>query len=136
MSGQNEALRQKESSLIERLAHQLGITANAKYIYGEPVERDGVTVITVAKAAYGFGGGSGKKDKGEGAGEGEGGGGGVMLTPVGYIEIKNGETRFRPTRDPLALVPAILAAAPLVLLTVLKITKLLRRKDLKSITTP
>lgn len=122
MSEQNEALRQKEGSFIEGLAHQLGINANAKYIYGEPVEREGVTVIPVAKAAYGFGGGSGKKENGEGAG----GGGGIMLTPVGYIEIKNGATRFRPTRDPLALVPAILAA-PALLFAAWKITKLLRR---------
>jgi len=127
MSGQNEALQQKERSFIEGLAHQLGIHANARQIYGEPVDRDGVTVIPVAKVGYGFGGGSGKKEKEEGGG----GGGGLGLMPVGYIEIKNGETRFRPTRDPLALVPSILAAAPLILLTVWKITKLLRSKDLK-----
>lgn len=131
MSGQDEALRRKESSFVEGLAYQLGITANARNIYGEPVERDGVTVIPVAQAAYGFGGGSGsgKKENGELTGEGSGGGGGVMLTPVGYIEIKNGKTRFRRTRDPLALVPAIIAAAPLSLLMVWKITKLLRRRE-------
>lgn len=123
MSGQNEVLRQKESSFIEGLAHQLGIAANAKNIYGEPVERDGVTIIPVAKLGYGFGGGSGKNEKDEGMG----GGGGLGITPVGYIEIKNGETRFRPTRDPLAFVPLILTATPLVLLTVWKITKLLRK---------
>jgi len=130
MSGQDEALRPKERSFVEGLAYQLGMTANARHIYGEPVERDGVTVIPVAQAAYGFGGGSGKgkKENGE-AGEGSGGGGGAMLMPVGYIEIKNGQTRFRPTRDPLALLPAILAAAPLSLLMVWKITKLLRRKS-------
>jgi uncharacterized spore protein YtfJ len=127
----NEALQQKEGSFIEGLAHQVGITVNAKYIYGEPVERDGVTVVPVARAAYGFGGGSGKMDKGRGASEGAGGGGGVRLTPVGYIEIKNGATRFRPTRDPLAFVPVILAAAPAILLTTWKIMKLLRRKELK-----
>lgn len=127
MSGQNETLSQKESSFIVRLAHELGIAANAKHIYGEPVERDGVTVIPVAKIGYGFGGGGGKKEKEEGMG----GAGGLGMMPVGYIEIKNGETRFRATRDPLVLVPAILAAAPLILLTVWKITKLLRRKDLK-----
>jgi len=96
MPGQNEALLPTEGSLIERLAHQVGVTANAKCIYGEPVDRDGVAVIPVAKSCYGFGGGfGGQKEKGEGGG----GGGGVMLTPVGYIEIKNGETRFRPTLD-------------------------------------
>ena len=130
MSEQDEALKPKGSSFVEGLAHQLGITANAKNIYGEPVERDGVTVIPVAQAAYGFGGGSGrgKKENGE-AGEGSGGGGGAMLIPVGYIEMKNGQTRFRPTRDPLALLPAILAAAPLSLLMIWRITKLLRRKS-------
>lgn len=118
---------EKEGSFIERLAHEVGVTANARCIYGEPVERDGVTVIPVAKAAYGFGGGGGKGELGAG----EGGGGGVMLTPVGYIEIKNGETRFRPTRDPLALVPAMLAAAPALLLTAWKLTKLWRSKGQK-----
>ena len=127
MSGRNETLLQKEGSLAERLARQIGISANARSIYGDPVERDGVTVIPVAKAAYGFGGGGGKKENEEGSG----GGGGVMLTPVGYIEIKNGETRFRPTLDPMGLVPAVLAAAPIVLLAVWNISKRLRRKDLK-----
>ena len=131
MSGQDESLRPKESSFVEGLAYQLGMTANARNIYGDPVERDGVTVIPVAQAAYGFGGGSGrgKKESGEVAGEGSGGGGGAMLIPVGYIEIKNGQTRFRPTRDPLAILPAILAAAPLSLLMIWRITKLLRRKS-------
>lgn len=131
MSGQEEALQPKESSFVEGLAYQLGMTANARNIYGDPVERDGVTVIPVAQAAYGFGGGSGrgKKEHGEVAGEGSGGGGGAMLIPVGYIEIKNGQTRFRPTRDRLALVPAILAAAPLSLLMIWRITKLFRRKS-------
>src|SRR5690349_4899411 len=84
MSGQEEALQPKESSFVEGLAYQLGMTANARNIYGDPIERDGVTVIPVAQAAYGFGGGSGrgKKEHGEVAGEGSGGGGGTMLIPV------------------------------------------------------
>jgi uncharacterized spore protein YtfJ len=123
MLGQAKELQQTEQSFIERLAHQLGITANAKYIYAEPVERDGVTVIPVAKASYGLGGGSGKK-QGE---EGLGGGGGVALTPVGYIEMKNGETRFCPTRDWLNVLPMIAATAPLILLTVWGLRKLFRR---------
>jgi len=123
MSGQNETSLQKESPFIVQLAHELGIAGNAKHIYGEPVERDGVTVIPVAKVGYGFGGGGGKKEKQEGMG----GGGGVRVIPVGYIEIKNGETRFRPIRDPFTLVPAILAATPLIFVAVWKITKWLRK---------
>ena len=123
MSGQNEDLSRKESSFIVQLAHELGIAADARRIYGQPIEQDGVTVIPVAKVGYGFGGGGGKKDDDEGMG----GGGGLGLIPVGWIEIKNGETRFRPTRDPLSYVPAVMTFAPLILFTVWKITKLLRR---------
>lgn len=117
-----EALQKTENSIIERLADQVGLTANTKYIYGEPIERVGVTVIPVAKAAYAFGGGGGKKDN-EG---GSGGGGAVALTPVGYIEIKNGETRFRQIVD-LAMLLPLITVSSLALLTVFwGIGKLLR----------
>ena len=118
----SEGLQHTENSIIEKLANQVGITANAKYIYGEPVERNGITVIPVAKSAYAFGGGGGKKDN-EG---GSGGGGAVALTPVGYIEIKNGETRFRQIVD-LAMLLPLITVSSLALLTVFwGIGKLLR----------
>ena len=127
MSEQQSASRTSETSFVERLAHELGVTVNAAHIYAAPVERDGVTVIPVAKAIYGLGGGGGSKEKEQGHG-----GGGVALVPVGYIEIRNGETRFRPTRDPFALVPKVLAAAaPLILLTVWGISKLPRSNGKK-----
>ncbi len=113
-----------KETFVEGLANKLGITANAKYIYAEPIERDGVAIVPVAKASYGFGGGSGKKAGKEGLG----GGGGVALTPVGYIEFKNGETCFRPIRDWLAVLPMIATTAPLILLSVWGINRLFRRK--------
>lgn len=126
MLRQRQSLEKTEDSFVERLAHQLGITANARHIYGEPIERDGVTVIAVAKAVYGFGGGRGKEEGQEGSG----GGGGVVLTPVGYIEMKNGETRFRRTVDFATLVPLI-AAGSLALFTVFwglgKLTRIPKR---------
>lgn len=124
MLGQQKAIETKEMSFIERLAHQIGITANAKCIYADPVERDGVTVIPVAKAVYGFGGGSGRKDSEEGGG----GGGGAALTPVGYIEIKNGATRFRPTRDAVVYAALIAAVAPLVVFTIWRLSKAFRKE--------
>lgn len=123
MSEMQNKSQPAENSFIERLAQKIGITANAKYIYGDPVERGGVTVITVAKAVYGFGGGSGKDGD-----EGSGGGGGAVVTPVGYIEIKNGKTRFRPTRDWLNLIPLVAAAAPVILLSAWGMTRLLNLK--------
>jgi uncharacterized spore protein YtfJ len=124
MPDTQKKIQSTETSFIERLAHEVGISANAGYIYGEPVESDGVTVITIAKAAYVFGGGGGKQKNEEGSG----GGGAVALTPVGYIEIKNGKTRFRPTRDWLLLIPMIAASAPVILFAIWGMTRLLGLK--------
>jgi uncharacterized spore protein YtfJ len=118
-----EIKNEDKENFVEGLAQKLGITANAKYIYAEPVERDGVTVIPVAKAAYAFGGGSGKNEDEEGGG----GGGGVMLTPVGYIEIKSGQTRFCPNRDWISLLPMMAVTVPLIFAGVLGIKRLLKR---------
>ncbi|HEV7505996.1 MAG TPA: spore germination protein GerW family protein [Thermoanaerobaculia bacterium] len=82
-----------------RLAEKLGITARASTIFGEAIERDGMTVIPVAKARWGLGGGSGKHGI-AGRREGMGGGGGVIVQPVGFIEMSNGESRFRPIVSP------------------------------------
>ena len=38
-------------TLIERIAEKLGVTVKASTIFGEPVERDGLTVIPVANPA-------------------------------------------------------------------------------------
>lgn len=75
----------------EHLAERVGATARASAVFGDPVEREGVTVIPVARAKWGFGGGSGGREGEEGAG----GGGGTSVRPVGYIELHAGEARFR-----------------------------------------
>lgn len=110
-------------TFVERLAENLSGTANAARIYGAPVERDGTTIIPVSKASYGFGGGSGKK-AGE---EGSGGGGGLALTPIGYIEMKQGNTRFRTIRDPQTVVKIVAISGLFAFLTVKSITNLLKR---------
>ncbi len=123
MKENKEVAKENKLNFIERLAEIFGASINAKYIYAEPVKRDGVTVIPVAKASYGLGGGIGKKDTEEGGG----GGGGVSLTPVGYIELKDGESRYRPTRDWLLLLPILAVTAPVILLSLRGIKRLLQR---------
>ncbi|MCC6178029.1 MAG: hypothetical protein IT305_22230 [Chloroflexi bacterium] len=101
---------------MEHLAQRLGASAHADTIFGDPVERDGTTVIPVGRARWGFGGGWGSgrgpetaSDDREaaaravGEGSGGGGGGGLTVSPIGYIEIANGQTRFHPIYDPMAL---------------------------------
>src|SRR5438552_9944 len=48
-----------DPTLIERIADSIQLHANAKQVYGEPVERDGTTIIPVARVQWGFGGGGG-----------------------------------------------------------------------------
>jgi uncharacterized spore protein YtfJ len=79
-------------SLIEEVVERFGEVVTGKTAYGEPVERDGTTVIPVARVRFGFGGGLGKKRE---ADEGRGGGGGAQITPVGFIVIHEGEARFQ-----------------------------------------
>ncbi len=109
-------------SFVGTMAEKLGAVARAATVYGEPVERDGVTVIPVAKARWGFGGGGGhRKDKGDGDKQeegGVGGGGGVQVTPVGFIEIRNNEANFRPIRS--VSLSWILAGSIISLLLLLK----------------
>jgi uncharacterized spore protein YtfJ len=95
--------KKEKASFVERVAEKMGFYAHAKTVYAEAVEHDGVTVIPVAKVRWGFGGGTGKK-KGK---SGKGGGGGLKASPLGYIEIKDGQTEFKPIRDPAALVPLV-----------------------------
>ena len=95
------------SDLLERLAQQLQLNANARQVYGEPVERDGTTIIPVAKVQWGFGGGA----MGRGPAERGGGGGGARAFPTGFIELRDGKAEFRPIHDPVA--PVVLAAAGL-----------------------
>jgi uncharacterized spore protein YtfJ len=98
-------------TFVERLAQRVGANFGAATLFGEPVERGEVTVIPVSRAAFGFGGGSGPEEAG-----GSGGGGGGMAWPVGYIELRGSETRFRPIIDwrPLVLAAASGLAAGLV----------------------
>src|SRR6266498_2179747 len=91
---ESNSTRESPAKFIGSMAEKLGAAARAATIFGEPVERDGVTVIPVARARWGFGGGVGRRRDEDGAG----GGGGAQVTPVGFIELKNGEAEFRPIR--------------------------------------
>ncbi|GAA1695052.1 hypothetical protein GCM10009733_108400 [Nonomuraea maheshkhaliensis] len=72
--------------------------ARVDRVFGEPVVRNGVTVIPVARIGGGGGGGSGKQE-GERPGEGNGGGFGLGAAPAGVFVIKDGDVRWRPAVD-------------------------------------
>jgi uncharacterized spore protein YtfJ len=101
---------------VDRLAERLGGAASTSAVFGAPVDRGGITVVPVARVRWGFGGGAGHgggtQGESQGEGHGEGGGGGMAVSPLGYIEISDGEAEFHRIFDPttlLFLAPMILA---------------------------
>lgn len=94
--------------IMGRLAARLGGDATVRMVYGDPIQRGEVTVVPVARARYGFGAG-----RGPNGGDGEesgGGGGGAQVSPVGYIEIKNGEATFRNIWSLSSVLPLVIAS--------------------------
>ncbi len=99
------------SRLLERLVSQVGGHARVQAIFGDPIERDGITVIPVARLRWGVGGGGGGAAP---EGSGSGGGGGVAADPIGYIEVSSAGATFRPiprSVGPAAIVAVAIAAA-------------------------
>jgi uncharacterized spore protein YtfJ len=103
--------------LLQRIGQAVGDRATVATVFGEAVERQGITVIPVAKARFAFGGGGGAGARGSEGGSGGGGGGGAFVSPVGYIEVRDGTAQFKRISSPLDLV-ALVAAASLAALAV------------------
>ncbi|HEY7593338.1 MAG TPA: spore germination protein GerW family protein [Actinophytocola sp.] len=88
---------------IDELISRMRDSLQAKVVYAEPVEKDGMTIIPAAVVLGGGGGGRGQdKD----AQQGEGAGFGLMARPAGAFIIENGEVRWQPALDATRLVGA------------------------------
>jgi len=120
MAVESQEGSQLANELLERIGDTVGRKADAATIFGEPVQRQGVTVIPVAKARFGFGGGGGsgtREGQAGGVGSGGGGGGGVAVAPIGYIEVHDERAQFKRIRNPSDVL-ALVAAGSLVALTI------------------
>ena len=69
--------------LLKGTVEELNKLLNAKNVLGDPIERDGATVIPIVSYGFGFGAGGGTDTKKSGTGGGTGGGGGIK--PLGAI---------------------------------------------------
>lgn len=114
------------SSLVERLVERVTARASVSAVFGEPIARGDVTVVPVARIAFGFGGGAGRGLHASHAGEGGGGGGGADARPLGFIEITDKGAVFKPIRDPWADV--VLPVAALLAAAAPGIARMLRRR--------
>lgn len=77
---------------VERVRGALTV----RRVFGEPYERDGVTVIPAAIVRGAAGGGGGGDTEGNG---GVGTGFGLSARPVGAFVVRDGEVTWRPAVD-------------------------------------
>jgi uncharacterized spore protein YtfJ len=81
---------------VDQLVATAREAMSVRRVYGEPFEKDGVTLIAGARVSGGAGGGGGQDQNGQ---EGEGGGFGVQARPIGAYVIKDGQVRWMPAVD-------------------------------------
>lgn len=84
-------------TLVDKLMESWKDTYTARRVFGDPIEKDGVTVIPVAMVSGGGGGGSAPAD-GE-SGEGSGGGFGGMARPAGVYVVRADSVEWQPAVD-------------------------------------
>jgi uncharacterized spore protein YtfJ len=106
---------------IQEALAQARDTLTVKRVFGEPYEKDGVTIIPAARVRGGAGGGSGQDT--EGTGSGSGGGFGITAHPVGAFLIRDGELSWRPAVDVNRAILGGQVVAIVALLTVRAIVK-------------
>ena len=80
----------------QQILDQANDAITVRRVFGEPIERDGVTVVPVAVVFGGGGGGTGQGPSGE---SGWGSGYGVHARPAGVFVIGEGQVKFEPAVD-------------------------------------
>lgn len=107
----------------KELLSQARESISVKRVFGEPYERNGVTLIPVAKVGGGGGGGGGTSESSNGeepAGEGWGGGFGLGGKPVGAYVIRGEDVRFEPAIDRGAIIVRAITLVGLLALVLLR----------------
>jgi uncharacterized spore protein YtfJ len=111
----------------QTLVHSMERVVNARTVYGEAVTHEGITVIPVARATWlGAGGGDRSTQGGSGLA------GALRIKPVGYVEIKDGETRFKGFFDMGVVVQIILSYSIVAAITFAGIRKIIQAARSKS----
>jgi uncharacterized spore protein YtfJ len=109
----------------EVLSRSLG-TMTVKRVFGEPIEKDGLMLVPVARIGGGGGGGGGEgEDQGKGKGSGFGLGLGLGVEPAGAYVIKDGNVRWQPAVDPTRI---ILRLGGLALIAIVQVARARAKK--------
>jgi uncharacterized spore protein YtfJ len=106
---------------------QAGDTLTVKRVFGDPYEKNDLTVIPAAKVQGGAGGGDGEGFEGEGRSSGSGFGGSAR--PVGAYVIRGDEMTWRPAVDLNKVILGGQVVAIVALLTIRAIVKARASRD-------
>jgi uncharacterized spore protein YtfJ len=104
-------------ALVQELMKSWQDSFTVRRVFGDPVEKDNVTVFPVARISGG-GGGGGATSADEGEAEGSGGGFGGTAQPAGVFVIRADDAEWRPALDITVLGLAGIALAALITVTV------------------
>jgi uncharacterized spore protein YtfJ len=108
---------------VQEMMAQTGEALTVRRVFGEPYERDGVTVIPAASVRGGGGGGSGQEGE---RSSGSGGGFGVSARPAGAYVIRGGQVTWTPALD---LSQVILGAEFVGLVAILALRSVLKARS-------
>ena len=93
-----KAFSEQYNEVLEQLYNKIESSAKADVVFASPQRHNGLVVIPVAKVGWRFGSGTGTsrpKEQKE-AQKGMGVGGTMSVSPIGFIEVKEGTAKFRP----------------------------------------
>ena len=94
--------------LLKGTVEELDRLLNAKNVLGEPIEKDGATIIPMVSYGFGFGAGGGtEQKKGQGGGTGAGGG----IKPIGAIIIDKNGARVEGVKGAMTSLAATIGKA-------------------------
>ena len=96
-------------------------TLTVERVFGDPYEKNGVTVIPAAKVQGGAGGGDGEGP--EGTGKGSGSGFGLNARPAGAFLVRGDDVVWRPAVDVNKVIIGAQIVAIVALLTLRAIVK-------------
>ncbi len=111
---------------VQEVLTQARDSLSVTRVYGEPCERNGVTVIPAAAVRGGGGGGESEGDSAQPTGS--GGGFGMMARPVGAFRIDGDDVAWIPAADTTRVIVIAEVAAIVAMLVMRSILRARGRK--------
>ena len=105
---------------VQEVITQAQHAFTVRRVFGEPYERNGVTIIPAARVSGGAGGGDGEHPE---QGTGSGSGFGMTARPVGAFVVRGDHVTWRPAVDVNQIVLGAQLVAVVALLTIRAIVK-------------